>query len=351
MKKGKAIFYAFILAIIFASNTLASDQYYPDKFVMKEQALGVSMLHPDEIEKAGIDMVVAGLILISPQLFVETVAGNGVWQIVGINNREILRGSAYLSVLPNPWGDFLGRTEFLFSRQRIGETKFILLTKDGTVCFSLVGERIGEYNPKKFNDNEKYQFEFLGKHGLSLDEMEVFWKKYSSDRRIPIPEDISFTKEIKVFSSEWNDYKTRLTKAMSTYFDQGEKRLSFLDEDIYKDVSSEITTFDSHKRVLKNVYIPLSPFVLLAAGASFPLIGGAIIAGNVVSSIIDDRWAGHYWNATAKRGDLALEHEIMSKRYKEVIAANTERYEKEISKLKEENENLRSANVEKGERK
>jgi len=297
-----------------SNNVQSTDpgKYLP-KHALKDPIDRVSILHPVSLEKRKIKTVTFFTVIMNPGLWAETVAGGGVWSVLGCDNSgQLIKGSAYFFGQIQPQnllifyqGDIPLTVRLPYSIRQLRQFKFVLSNADGGWLYTLDGLEVKgnpAYNPKKFDKDKDYQAKLVQKYGMNFDQL----KQYYQARRVE--PDIY---EIRVGSRAWQEHirgvnnQIKAKKLYGYKLWNGEVRYGYLPLNNFEDVAGEIPGFNTGWRYLKRgkLVFGLSSFF---GGVSSLITAGVVVLGDVLGAAIDDNWDGPYFRATAHRRDMAL---------------------------------------------
>ena len=321
----KARIMLFVLVVFLIGGCATSGKYVP-KHAITDPSKGISIIHPVEIEKAGIKTITIFQGLMDPGLWVEVVSAGGVWTFLALTDSgKILDGYAYLSGI-NYWGDW--RLQFVLLEgleKRDKETaKFIYFNRDAGYCYNLIGNQV-EYDPKKFDEDKEYRLKLFQDHGKTLDQIDSFFLDYLRKKKLNPPDDLSSVVEIEIGSPEWKKFKSKIAKSMQYNYKMGngEIRCGWLPLKHFSKEAVEIPGFNGKDQYLKRANVPL--FFLPFAGVGLMVIAGANIIGDIAAAGIDDSWSGSYARSTVVRYKMAPLFRQICLIYKELLKKRDER--------------------------
>jgi hypothetical protein len=316
----------YIMTVLLLSICGCGGMYYPQHALM-DPAQGVSIPHPAEAERNGIKEITYFTTIMEPGLLTEAVGNGGVWPSLGKvkNQDKLLKGYAYLADL-GKYGDFTLNHVYNFPEILLSQAKFIYLNRDGGTAYRLDGLMIpvDQYDPEKFDKNTEYRNEIFEKFGMTFKELDNIWRNYIVSNECSFLEgeglffdkacakkvaedlaDASMVVEIKVGSSEWEDYKKYLSRIMTHNhkMPDGEIRMSNLDLNEFRKDAVMNNGSDYGKRFLKNSTIPISMLIGITAGP-VGLLAASNVAGDALNAGIDTSLKGHYDRATILAKEL-----------------------------------------------
>jgi hypothetical protein len=303
-----------IVSLLFLVGCASSQKHYLGDHAIKDPAKGVSVVHPVEIEKAGVEKITHFAGIMNPGLWVETAGGGGVWPFLAyMPDGEILDGYGYLAGI-NYWGDFLLHFSIPEPKKKLKNAKLLYFNQDAGFAYNLTGMEV-EYNPKRFDSSEKYR--------------EKIFEKGTSFSKI------SNAQEIVVGSKEWENYKKQVTSIMTHDYKMGdgEIRCGYIPLEDFRKEATKIPGFNSGERFLERAKIPIIPFggvgVLAATGAS--------IAGDAIAAGIDSDWKGSYARAETLRYKMMPLFKRVSFLYRKLLEERDRKIRNLKQKLNSEN--------------
>ncbi len=314
----------------------------PNKYIPKEisghtrldPADGISILHPVELEKAGIKKFVTFQGLLEPGLWVEVINAGGVWSfLVQTTYGEILSGDAFLTSVTY-WGDWQIQFVFMGPYKDIQGGKILYFNRDAGFAYTPLGKQI-EYDPKEFDKNHDYRKSLFDNHGQMISQIDQFWHDYLKDKGLEPPTDLSSMLEISIPSDDWLDYKDKVSRIMPHNYKMGngEIRCGVLPLEMFKKAAVEIPGFNGVDRYLKRAKVPLIALPLsgigLLASAGVSLASDAIVAG------VDDSWTGSFARAEVLRYRIAPLFRQMVLIYKKLLKNRDERILKQQELINE----------------
>ncbi len=321
--KAKIIF--FILVVFLVGGCAGNGKYVP-KYAITDPAKGISIIHPVEIEKAGIKTITIFQGLMDPGLWVEVVNAGGVWTFLALTDSgKILDGYAYLLGI-NYWGDW--RLQFVLLKGLKKEdketAKFIYFNRDAGYCYNLIGDQV-EYDPKKFDEDKEYRLKLFQDHGKTLVQIDSFFLDYLREKRLNPPDDLSSLIQIEIGSLKWKNFKSKIAKRMQYNYKMGngEIRCGWLPLKHFSKEAVEIPGFNGTEQYLKRANVPLLLFPFVGVGLM--VIAGANIIGDIAAAGIDDSWSGSYARSTVVRYKMAPLFRQICLIYKELLKKRDER--------------------------
>jgi hypothetical protein len=333
--------------LLFMVGCASTNGYLP-KHAITDPAQGISIPHPVEIEKAGVKAFTTFTAIMSPDLQTETVAGGGVFPILGRSENakeleNLHKGYCYAASV-NYWGDFLLQCMFAESKEKLTNTKFIIFNRDAGWAYKLDGQEAYQepaegtdekpfgYDPSKFDKDDEYREKFFEKFGMTFKQSDEFFKNYFSEKGIIPDSNLTSVSEIVVGSDEWEVYKTKLASQLPYNYKlaNGEIRSGHLPIKAFKDLAVEDPGFTSGKRFTKDLKVPL--LALPLTGLAYPLMIGASLATSAVVAGVDDSWSGYYGRAKIIRYQMAPTIRQIVVIYKELL----KRRDEKVKQLEEE---------------
>ena len=307
-----------VISIGLLIGCASSKGYHIPKYALTDPVDGISVLHPVELEKAGIKEIITFQGILDPGLWVEVVNAGGVWPFLAKTpSNKILDGYVYLSNITY-WGDWQLQFDFLGNYEEIKTAKILYFNKDAGFAYSPIGEQI-EYDPKKFEEDKEYQDKLFQEHGKTLEELDMFWKDYLIQKELDPPSDFTSVMQIKIPSPEWKKYKGKLTALMQYNYKMGngEIRCGYLPLESFRKTAIEIPGFNGVDRYLKQAKIPL--IALPFSGIGFLASTGVTLASNAIVAGIDTDWTGAYARAKVLRYQMAPLFQQITLIYKELL--------------------------------
>lgn len=320
------------------------NQAYLPKYAITEPREAISIPHPIELQKSEVKTITTWRGIISPDLLVEVIAGNGVFPVIGSHGQKEFHGFAYLVDL-NYWGDWIVQFEFQNSFDELKNAKFILVNRDGGFAYSMMGERVvaddksnlqkkvNPYKVEKFDTDKEERVKFIDEFGTTLSDVNTSWQHFFATRGINLAGK-SVVKEYAVGSDEW----LRMVDAVNRDIDSGkltaykvgkEIRIGRMDLDQFADKASDVPDFKAGDRFIKRASLPV---ISLASMAFGPLaMAGAGFGGTVYSANVDNDWHGHTLRSKFWGYELAPTFRSVCEQYKKLLAGRDE----QIRKLKQ----------------
>ncbi|MEA3272530.1 MAG: hypothetical protein U9P90_02575 [Patescibacteria group bacterium] len=308
------------VSIVLTGCASNPNKYLP-KTVLTKPENAVSVPHPIEIEREKIRAITKFIAIMDPGLWTEVVYGGGVWPALAQdNNGKISRGYGFLTGV-NFFGDFLIQFILSGTETKSRESRIIYLNRDNGWAYTLLGQEIKEYDPKKFDKDKKFQKKIFDK-GTTLSEIESFWKNYSKDKGIPNEYRVQ---GIKVGSQEWDNYKKEIKSNLKYNYKMpgGQIRCGYLPLKNFRQIASEMPGFSGAERWLEKAKLPLISLPFTGIGLLY-LVGTSIVS-DAVTAGIDDSWSGFYGRATVIRYELAPLFRQISEIYKKLLEIRDKR--------------------------
>jgi hypothetical protein len=339
------LFVLFCVPFLFTACAAKNQQHLPS-FAITEPSEAISTPHPIEMQKNGVSNVTTWRGVMSPDLLVEVIAGNGVFPVIGSDGEKEFRGFAYLVDL-NYWGDWIIQYEFPYSAEELKDVHFVLTNRDGGFAYTIDGPMVAKedvasgklvnpYNAETFDKDLAVRNDFIAEFGKTLGDIDIFWQEYLLARGVDIGKR-SMVKTYVVGSDDW----LKLVEGFNREIDAGELqtykvgeqiRVGKMNFDEFADKASDVPDFSVGDRFIKRTSLPI---ISLASVALGPLaIAGANIAGSVYSSNIDNDWHGHTLRSKFWGHELAPTFRSVCGQYKKLL---TDR-DKQIRELKQKNQ-------------
>jgi len=224
-------------------------------------------------------------------------------------------------------GDWQLQFVFIGEYEEIKDAKIIYLNRDDGFAYELTGKQI-KYSAKEFDENKEYREILFKEHGMTIDDMNSFWKDYLIEKGLNVPDNFTGMLQISIPSPEWEEYKDKLAKVMKYNYKMGngEIRCGYLPLRSFRQRAVEIPGFNGVDRYLKRAKVPLIalPFsgIGLLASAGMVLVSDAIVAG------VDDSWTGSYARAQTLRYKMAPLFRQICLIYKDLLEKRDDRIKK-----------------------
>ena len=323
MKKGLLI----LFSVLCLMGCVGTAKYVP-KQAITNPGEGISILHPVELEKTGVENIVIFSGLLDPGLWVEVVNAGGVWPFLAESPNGILSGYCYLVGLTY-WGDWQIQFVFIGEKKELRDAKIVYFNRDMGYAYQLNGRQI-PYNPKEFDQKEDYRKDFFKEFGMTLSELDSFWKEYFISVGLNPPEDLTSATEISIPSKEWDDYKKKVAEVMPHNYKMadGKIRCGYLPLKSFKKEAVIFPGFNGAERYLDKAKLPL--VALPFTGVGLLATVGANVLGDAVVAGVDDDWKGSYARAKTLRQEMAPLFRQITILYKELLR----RRDKEIQNLR-----------------
>lgn len=337
--KTRIVITMLLAATAILSGCATSGKYVPDQ-AFTNSAQAVSVPHPFEAGKTGAKYVTTFVTIMDPGLWIEVVDAKGVWPTVGmLPDGSMIKGYSYLLPNPNYWGDFLLETTFNNSIQELKKARFLNFNRDGGYGFQFDGSQIPEdqYDPKKFNNDERYKNQLFANFGETLSDLDSFWTAYLRLKGVVKFEESSVSPiwEVKVGSPEWEEYVIKLSKNMpeKTTLNNGEVRSSFHSPEKVEEMALENNRMTAGKRFAeKGAIISIGMVASAMSGGSATPLAAKVVSDVLVAGI-DDDWKGYYARATTLRYALAPTFRTVCDIYKKMLAERNETITKQAEKI------------------
>lgn len=287
--------------------TKADVSYLPES-AMKLPYLGMSLEHLSGFQRRGVNTITLIQGILNPELRAEAWLGWGVWQAV-IRLADGKLAYAYGPRLKMVWRHVpVTPVVFIYAgpRSDLEGASIIYTSRDGSRAYGLGGERILDYDPRKFDEEDpKFRDQIFKRHGLQLGQAS------SSLWRIP-------PQEVHADTPDW--------KALETEIGQMAKYTIIMPDDSLRWANMPAELF---WRIGQNRYglTGLERFgrdwgVSLSVSLTDLLIPGTSIiidqVRRVVMANIDNR-QGHLMSATCQREDVAFEFVVLQAEIEELL--------------------------------
>ncbi|MBU4216874.1 hypothetical protein L6270_03535 [Candidatus Parcubacteria bacterium] len=332
-----------LLAPVLLGACAAKNTMYLPKYAITDPGNAISIPHPIEMQKKEVKSVTIWTGVLSPDLLVEVISGNGVFPIIGSDGKKEFYGFAYLVDL-NYWGEWIGQFEIQCSESEAKSAKFVLVNRDGGFAYSLMGERIttvdksdpqkniNPYDVEKFDTDLEVRSRFLTEFGMTFSEVNTSWQKFFYAKGINFG-NRSVVTEYAIGSSDWLKMVDKVNQdiesgKLTAYKVGGEIRIGRMNFDQFADKASDVPDFKIGDRIIKRAAVPV---VSLASMAIGPLaMAGAGFGGTVYSANIDNDWHGHTLRSKFWGYELAPTFRSVCEQYKKLLIGRDE----EIRRLK-----------------
>ena len=281
----------------------------------KESEEGISMPHPVELEKSGEQYVTILPVILDP----------GLWGVEGFTHKDLdvgifpvitdgkFKGYALITEA-NLWNDQVMYAFVVGRKKDIG--KIAYLSRDGHFMYDITGDEV-EFDADKFEKDSSYKSKVLLTAGMSIQEIENFWRNYSEKRGLEIPVEFQFVEEIKIGSARWEKFKADLATRLSENYKMpdGQIRQGYMPLNDFRKESSKNYGTTGPQRFGRAAVIPatIEP-ISLSVGTVGSLLNGLIAASN-------GPMGGFYSLAECRRGDLKPRFRQMSKIAKSLLVA------------------------------
>lgn len=279
----------------------------------REPEQAISIPHPSELEKSENQYVTIFPVILDP----------GLWGVEGFSKNKLdigifpvmtdsdIKGYALITE-QNDWADEAMQAIVVGRRDDVG--RIFSLSRGGDTIHSIAGEEY-EYDPERFKTDAKYKSEVISRVGMSVQEVESFWRKYSRERGVDIPPDFRFVEEIKVGSLRWEEFKAQLaTRLTHSYkMPDGQYRRGYMLLDDFRQAASKNNAATPGQRFSRGVFVPAAADpVTLGIGTVGSFLNGLIAASNGPVE-------GFFAIAECRRGDLKPRFREMSNKFKRLL--------------------------------
>lgn len=259
------------------------------------------------VPSADVEKMTSFMGVMNTSLWTEVVGTGGIWRVVGMTPEgEVLYGYAYLNSL-DFWGKAYMTIDFAYAKSKLKDVKFLYSNADGFIMFKMNGELVkikaedkdgyAPFNPKKFDENKEYRTQVFNEGGMTLEEVDGFWRNYFSGNGQRISEDMTSVEELSR-----KGYLRRLSLSGWRFYEMGDgsKRASYLPMDgfVTEAVKEDGSTFGGMLAKNSRVFLPglLNPMALPVAGLS--------LAGDAVNAVVNKDLDGSSMRSKGERGDL-----------------------------------------------
>ena len=241
-------------------------------------------------------------------LWTEVVGTGGIWRVVGMTPEgETLYGYAYLDSL-DFWGKAYMTIDFAYAKSKLKDVKFLYSNADGFIMFKMDGEPVkikaekkdgfAPFDPKKFDEDREYRRKVFNAGGMTLEEVDDYWRRYFSGKGRRASEDMTFVEELAR-----KEYLRRLSSSGWRFYEMGDgsRRASYLPMDgfVTEAVKEDGSTFGGMLAKNSRVFLPglLNPMALPVAGLS--------LAGDAVNAAVNKDLDGSSMRSKGERVELA----------------------------------------------
>ena len=272
-----------------------------------------SIPHPVEVEKNGEHHVTMMPMILDP----------GLWGVEGFSHKDLdvgifpvitdgkIKGYAIITEA-NLWADQVMWAIVVGKKSDIGRVAY--LSRDGHTIHDISGEEF-TYDSEKFEKDANYKNQIFSAVGMTVEEIESFWRKYSEARGLEIPADFQFVEEIKVGSDRWGEFKAQLATRLTENckMPDGQIRSGFMSLEDFRKEASKNNGATLSQRFSRGVFVPaaVDP-ITLGVGTVGSFLNGLIAASN-------GPMEGFYSMAECRRGDLKPRFREMSKNFKSLL--------------------------------
>lgn len=273
----------------------------------------ISIPHPRQLEIDGELYVVIAPFILDP----------GVWGVEGFSHKDLdvgifpvitdgkVKGYALITE-PNAWADQIMRAIVVGRKNDVGRIAY--LSRDGHTILDITGEEF-EYDSEKFEKNADYRAKIFSAVGMTIQEIENFWREYSEARGLEIPSDFQFVEEIKVGSDRWEEFKSQLATRLTQNYKMadGQIRQGYMSLDDFRLEATKNHGTTAGQRFARKAVIPatIEP-ITFGIGTVGSFLNGLIAASN-------GPMEGFYSLAECKRGDLKPRFRKMSADFKTLL--------------------------------
>ena len=300
-----------LIPVLFLASCAAPVKVTQNGFKQAEESSSIP--HPVEIEKDGAQHVTMLPIILDP----------GLWGVEGFSHKDLdvgifpvitdgkVKGYALITEA-NLWADQVMWAIVVGKKSDIGRVAY--LSRDGHTIHDISGEEFA-YDPDKFEKDVNYKKQLFSAVGMSIQEVEAFWRKYSEARGLEIPANFQFVEEIKIGTPRWEEFKAQLATRLTENYKMpdGQIRSGFMSLEDFRKEASKNNGATPSQRFSRGVFVPaaVDP-ITLGVGTVGSFLNGLIAASN-------GPMEGFYSMAECRRGDLKPRFREMSKNFKSLL--------------------------------
>lgn len=318
-----------IVAIVFLGGCLGN-KHVP-KFAFTDPERGVSVLHPDQIQKQT-NKITTITVVLEPGLLVEADKLAGAWPVLAEVDDKIKEGFCYSLTKrseENPWGALFAEYVFVGGIKDLITRKLIGVNQDGgawaiSPTGDFVSQSDGGFDSEKFEEDLEYRKNIFQRVGKTPEEIDVFWRDFFSTQGIILAGNFSAVEEIAIGSDRWEVFRKRLLSEMGHNYvmPDGQIRTGYVSKKELQKIVATNPRMTGWQRFMDALFIPLAPTPeAIAFGLGSSLLKGGIAAW------MSSGWRGKTARAECQRRDLASQMRFLTGFYQE--------------KLKKKNDELR----------
>lgn len=313
----------FLLAIVAIVLLGGCGAKHVPSFAFTDPEKGVSVLHPDQMQKQT-DRITTITAILEPGLLVEANGLAGAWPVLVEVDDKIREGFCYALIKrseENPWGILIAEYVFLGGIDDLKGKKIIGVNQDGGAwAISPTGEFVsqsdGGFDSEKFEENLEYRRDIFQRVGKTLGEIDDYWRNFLSSQGIILENDFSAAEEIVIGSSRWEEYRKNLLSEMghSYLMPDGQIRTGHIPRKELQKMVAVNPRMTGWQRFMDALFIPLAPTPeAIAFGFGSSLLKGGIAAW------MSSSWNGKTARANCERRDLAGQMRFLTGFYQDKI--------------------------------
>jgi hypothetical protein len=310
-----------IVAVIFMSGCFGA-KHVP-KFAFTDPEKGVSVLHPDQMEKQT-DRITTITVILESGLLVEADGLAGAWPVLVEVDDKIREGFCYCLIKrskENPWGILIAEYVFLGGVAELKGRKIIGVNQDGGAwAISPTGEFVsqsdGGFDSEKFEEDLKYRRDIFQRVGKTPEEIDDFWWNFLSNQGIALAGDFSVTEEIIIGSPKWKTYRKNLLSEMGHDYvmPDGEIRTGHVSRKELQKMVAVNPRMTGWQRFMDALFIPLAP----SPEAIVFGMGSSLLKGGI-AALMSSHWNGKTARAECQRRDLASQMRFLTGLYQNTL--------------------------------
>ncbi len=342
-----------VLLVFLCVTGCASMNGHLPKHALTDPAEAISIPHSVEWEKLGVKVLTTFTAMMSPDFWVEMVAGGGVFPILGRPKdakelKDLRKGYCYMADI-NWWGDYLLQCMFANSKAELDDVQFSIFNRDAGWAYKLDGQEAIElpaegedkkpfgYDPSKFESDGKYRNEFFDKFGMTLKQSDEFFISYLKEKGLEPSENLSSVSEIEVGSEKWEEeYKPKLAVRLPFNYKMadGQIRSGHLPLEVFRNIAVVDPGFTSGARFVKGANIPL--LALPLTGLAWPVMAGIGALTTTGVAAVKDDWEGYYYRAKVMREQLRPTFRLLHLINKQLLVKHDERIKELEDELRQQ---------------
>lgn len=320
-------FFLMVIVVIVLLSGCFGNKHVP-KFAFTDPEKGVSVIHPDQIQKQA-NKVTTITVVLEPGLLVEADGLAGAWPVLVEVDDKIREGFCYSLTNrseKNPWGVLFAEYVFVGGIKDLTNKKLIGVNQDGgawaiSPTGDFVSQSDGGFDSEKFEDDLVYRKSIFQRVGKTPEEINVFWREFFSTQGIILAGDFSAVEEVTIGSPEWEAFRKRLLSEMGHDYvmPDGEIRTGYVSRKELQKIVATNPRMTGWQRFMDALFIPLAPTpeaIIFGLGSS--LLKGGIAAW------MSSSWNGKTARAECQRRDLASQLRFLTGFYQDKIKKKNE---------------------------